>query len=264
MDCCSARAVAVHEPTWKGNKEGEMPEAPLPFDSTHCWSRAELIGTMQSPPCQAVASVMSYFGIPFELSKISFPFDKKALKKSPEYKKIPILFLDNIQINDSLIIARVLCELKGVYLSPADIDLLTHVNRNVMVAMEGEFMGRAPKSVQTRWINTYAPDSWAITKAVTPLFFSHVASNIQKKRPDLPRFKKTLAPLGQRLQERGPYFGGSSMNAVDAYIFGVLIWLGLGHKKYLQHFLKTAGLSAWYAAVEAQHGAFIKVCQSHL
>ena len=238
-----------------------MPEAQLPFSAVNEWAKAELLGMVMSPPCLGVMAVMDSLSMRYELTKVELPFNKKALRRSTEYKKIPILFLDDIQINDSLIIVRCLGALAGMHLSAEDVAVLELINRDLMVAMEKELFCSADKPVQQAFVDSYMPNAWAVTKMLTTPVIRYFGGKIAKKRPTL-SFKTTLMDVAGRRQ--ASFFNGATPGIVDTYLFGLLHWIGFADVKFLDQYLAPCGLADWYESMAGLSDVFLRSIVAHL
>ena len=238
-----------------------MPKAQLPFAAVNEWAKAELLGMVMSPPCLGVMAVMDSLSMPYELTKVELPFNKKALRRSAEYKKIPILFLDDIQINDSLIIVRCLGALAGQHLSAEDVAVLELINTDLMVAMEKELFCHAEKPVQQAFVEAYMPNAWAVTKMFTAPVIRYFGGKIAKQRPTL-SFKTTLMDVAERRQ--GAFYNGATPGIVDTYLFGLLHWIGFAEMKFLDQYLAPCRLADWYESMAGQSDGFVRSIVAHL
>ena len=82
-----------------------------------------------SPPCAKLRMVFEFYGVDYQCYK--------GPRKGSEYKKIPVIVFNNVQINDSFIILKSLAKiLDGVPLSPELLELEEMTTFGVMIAME--------------------------------------------------------------------------------------------------------------------------------
>ena len=85
------------------NKEKEDLIEPLPYWNKNDLKEVILYGSVSSPPCTKIMSILTYHSIQYKLIS--------SLKKDSEYKKVPVLMLNGRQINDSFIIVRNLAKI---------------------------------------------------------------------------------------------------------------------------------------------------------
>lgn len=113
------------------NKEKEDLKEELP-----AWTNADLTDVVlyqgkMSPPCCKIRAVLNYYRVPYRIVEGKMP--------DSDYKKIPVLLVNDHQINDSFIMVKSLAPVLGAEkLSP---ELLAVENMNtyhLMVALEAE------------------------------------------------------------------------------------------------------------------------------
>ena len=85
------------------NKEKEDLAEPLPDWTKEDLKEVSLHGGNLSPPCAKIVSILHHHNIQFKLVK-------GAPKKST-YKKVPVIILNDRQINDSFIIIKNLAKI---------------------------------------------------------------------------------------------------------------------------------------------------------
>ena len=100
------------------------------------WTKADLkdvvlYNTQLSPPCTKIRTIFQYHNVKF--SKID------GAKKDSDYKKIPVLMLNGVQINDSFIMVKNLSPiLYGKPLTEDEIKFEEEMTFGLMVALESQ------------------------------------------------------------------------------------------------------------------------------
>ena len=117
----------------KAQEEKQDLETPLPNWTKDDLKEVVLHNSYMSPPCVKVRCILQHNGIKFQV------IDGK--KKDSEYKKIPVLLLNGVQINDSFIMVKNLAPiLYGKALTEEEIKFEEEMSYGLMIAMESQMM----------------------------------------------------------------------------------------------------------------------------
>eukprot|EP00854_Cymbomonas_tetramitiformis_P005034 gene5034-6135_t len=113
------------------NKEKEDLKEPLTITSKDQITKVVLHQSHVSPPCCKIRAILKRYDVPFEIVE--------GKKPDSDYKKIPVLMVNERQINDSFIMVKSLAPiLDGQALSPELLELEELNTFGLMIALELE------------------------------------------------------------------------------------------------------------------------------
>jgi len=110
-------------------KEDLIEELPASWTKPGSLGKVLLYQNPVSPPCVKLRLIFEFYGVDYQCMQ--------GKKKDSEYKKIPVIVFNNVQINDSFVIVKSLAKvLDGEPLTPALLELEEMTTYGVMIAME--------------------------------------------------------------------------------------------------------------------------------
>jgi len=241
------------------NDEREDLTTPFPSDWTKdSLKDIKLHGMHASPPCAKIRAILDLAGVTYE--RIS------GKVKGSDYQKVPVVFVNDRQINDSHIIVKTLAPiLFETALSEKDIELEKMLTYGMMISFEKECFGNPIAIKQmlgasglmtgaTGWmLNNMVPFQWLGSKAV---------AKFTEKHPDLLSPLEYCTKLKSELDERGStYLSGNDdkPGIMDASAYGVLcVFVGKNDEKddstikFAKEAMTKSGLDDWYNRTQKQ------------
>ena len=233
----SAVATAVATTNTTETKEA-IPMDALPFD------KVTLYQYDVCPFCNKVKAMLDFHGVPYDVVEVN-PLTKGEMKFSKDYKKVPILVVDDEQINNSSEIMRWLEEKV-----PSAMQLKKKNGTNKSTSKQSEKELFWMKWVDDRFVHVVTPNiyrTWGeafdsfdyITVRGNFNFFERqavrlsgavsmylISQNVLKKRHGIEDERKELfSDLNKWTTEAvggNAFCGGSNPNLADLAVFGVL------------------------------------------
>lgn len=221
------------------NDEKEDVSPPLNYTSKEDLKNVVLHGAHASPPCIKIRLLLKYYGVNFTTTT------KKA---GGSYKKVPVLKINDRQINDSYIIFKNLIPiLSGEVFAEEWQNKITY---ELQPSIEAESFGDT-KGDMHKFATKGAGYPGCIVCCIAGSMGPKIARKIREKNPGLPRSvevgKQFLAAIGDKA-----FFGGEKPGQVDIAYYGTLLgFVHCGCTASSTH-LEDAGLQQWWSQM-AQH-----------
>lgn len=191
------------------------------------------------PFCNKVKAMLDYHGVPYDVVEVN-PLTKSEMKFSTEWKKVPILMIDDEQLNDSSAIMREIekrvgakgagsgwggksaAEKESEWLAWVDDRFVHVVTPNIY-----RTWGEAFRSFD--YITERGNFNWAERQAVRvsgAVSMYLIAQNVLKKRHGIEDEREELYKCLRRWSEEAvgkqPFCGGDKPNLADLAVFGVM------------------------------------------
>mmetsp|Transcript_69839 Transcript_69839/g.158466 ORF Transcript_69839/g.158466 Transcript_69839/m.158466 type:complete len:310 (+) Transcript_69839:69-998(+) len=242
----SSTAPGQGAQSWVPNEEGSDLAQPLPFKSKEELKDVKIYQIRGSPPCHTVQCFLAYGGIDFTPVEIGI-LTKRHIRWS-NYKKIPIVTFNGLQVNDSLIVLKALTPMVfGRDATPAELAMMKVVNTEVMLEFECQLFGS--REATSRFCDVAFSEvtsgpllKWFVVSRV-PSF----ADRIRAKKPAL----LSLAEYGKQFREglQGTFFGGEGPGPADVQLWSLIYQAERLGLPFFEAWLSDTGLGGWYAAV---------------
>lgn len=226
-----------------GNKEREDVKLPETWKSVGDLGELTLYQQKISPPCCKLRMIFKWYNVPFKI--IDGP------KSDSDYKKIPVVVVNGMQINDSFIVVKSLASiLDGQPLSPELVAVEEMTTFGLMMALELD----VTKSCLE--IQKCAPmldglmccGLWSLSCIIC----CFAPGMISSKNPDL----KSLAAyrsLYVKALNGNQFFHGSKPGIVDVSLCGVLSPFVRAGNSCVPEFLGDGGeMFEWYARMSTR------------
>uniref|UniRef100_A0A7S4PB60 GST N-terminal domain-containing protein n=2 Tax=Guillardia theta TaxID=55529 RepID=A0A7S4PB60_GUITH len=191
-----------------------------------------------------VRSFLAYAGIAHQSILVSMP-GKKEIKWS-KYKKVPIVTVNGLQINDSYIIFKELSRIIfGRQLSESESRQVHEVTYGLLLAYEAEIFGN--EESRSRFIATFLKGNCCFTCFIVPLIrhmLSKAPAKIKKSNPGL----KSLDEYGKKIRSEmaGTFIGGSQPGPVDVMVWGLVEQARHIEVKTMESWLSRTDLMPWF------------------
>lgn len=220
------------------------------------------------PSCNKVKSLFDYLNLPYKQVEVD-PLSKKQISFSTDYRKVPILKMDEEQVNDSnAIIDRVLERMRELeLLDEKDLNQLregargkavveewtTFADKQLAVLMYPNLCASF-SSASTAFGYAYTVDSFSFARKVLIHVLGTLAAragsgrlkkkyNIVNEREEL---RAVVAKWASHLGE-AQYHGGEQPDMADLCVFGVIRSVE-GHPMHTD-LLATTDIGPWYEAM---------------
>jgi len=247
-----------------------VPMASLPFQ------KVTLYQYDVCPFCNKVKAMLDFHGVPYDVVEVN-PLTKSEMKFSKEYRKVPVLVVDETQINNSRDIMRWLedrvpsaKELKkrnGTH----KINSANQRKEETWLAwVDDRFVHVVTPNIYRTW--TEAFDSFQyitergnfnflerqavrVSGAVSMYLISH---NVLKKRHGIVDERKELYGdlkkwMDEAVGEKQPFCGGQSPNLADLAVFGVMRAVKT-FQTFQDAMAEVPKAEAWYRRMEKEVG----------
>jgi hypothetical protein len=133
---------------------------PLPIRAKSEITKIKLYENQGSPPCCAVRAFLALADVPYETVEVGFT--SKSEIDFSTYKKVPIITVNGLQINDSAIIIKVLTPICfGRALSDVEQVQVNETTTKGMLAYEAELFGN-DKNIE-KFLQRYIKDDGCLT-----------------------------------------------------------------------------------------------------
>lgn len=227
------------------NEEREDLQEPLNFTPEQL-RKVILYQTEMSPPCTKIKTMLTYFRIPFEVREGKHP--------TSDYKKIPVLELNDRQINDSHVIMKNLTEiLIGVPMTPEEVSWERRITYEFQPAFEVELLGNRRDFAKLWSRATDFIGGWqtSVIGSVTPILYEVYGFLFKQRYPEMQlpssSFGKDFrAELGDRL-----FFHGDQPGPIDLSLYGTYSYFT--DCTSADRFLSSSGLEEWHERM-AEYG----------
>jgi len=224
------------------NEEGEALTAPLNFtrDEFAAFGSQRVILYQQdlSPPCAKIRALLLYYGIPFMTIPGRHP--------TSEYKKIPVLEINGLQINDSHIIMTSLAPvLTGRLPTEEEIAWSEKLTFEFLPAFEVELAGDgndiAALTEMTQGFRRFIID------LVTPVLGAFIGAVFRSRYP---KMKLPSSIYGKEFRQAlgdKPFFHGDQPGPIDLSVYGTYCAFidKIGNCRSAARFLQDSGLESW-------------------
>lgn len=221
------------------------------------------------PYCNEVKSLLDYMGLPYKQVEVD-PLSKAELKFSTTYRKVPIMMMDNKQVNDSKVIMDTLIQrlTDDGLISAESLKQLTSGSRGNKVVEE--WVDWASKklavlmypnlcaSVSSAWKAfdyVHQVEGWGAAKrtliqVVGTLAMRAGSSRLKKKYAIEDERQALLSTLASWSKQLGGdvFHGGSSPDLADVCVFGVIDAVK-GMPLHVDVLNNTA-IGPWYQAMQ--------------
>lgn len=215
------------------NDEKEDISPPLECKTKDDIRSVVLHGNHASPPCIKIKLYLIHYGVPFELST------KKA---GGDYKKVPVLKINDRQVNDSFII------LKNLVPILCDEEFAEEWQRKITFelqnSIEAESFGDTPGDMK-RYATKLAGIPGCIACCIAGPFGRKIAKKIRANNPNL----RPSVEVGKEFvaaMESKQFFGGDKPGQIDMAYYGTLLGFKTAGCQAVENHLQDAGLSEWY------------------
>eukprot|EP01006_Ploeotia_vitrea_P045891 TRINITY_DN66977_c7_g1_i1.p1 TRINITY_DN66977_c7_g1~~TRINITY_DN66977_c7_g1_i1.p1 ORF type:complete len:253 (+),score=24.52 TRINITY_DN66977_c7_g1_i1:47-805(+) len=213
-----------------------------------------------SPPCGKITAYCKYHNLPLTTVLVNV-LSKAEIKWSKDYRKVPIMKIDDRQVNDSSVILETLeSELMGrSELTEAEKKWTKWVNDRFMWAFEvgmfsnsktaADVLSKSANNPATGWF------TGTILKYVAPSMITSTAGKIKKNHgltdESLSECWKELAD-GLKEKHPEPFLNGQEPGMGDIEVFGVT--QAVKHSKFLATQIAGAApeVQTWYQAMIEQ------------
>ncbi|CAJ1355944.1 unnamed protein product [Effrenium voratum] len=192
-----------------------------------------------SPPCVKLRTMFRYFGLPFRTVNGRHP--------TSDYKKIPVLVINDRQINDSHVIIKTIVPwFTGQQLTPEEINWEKRITYEFQPAFEVELVGNE-RDVALLWARaTNFIGGWqrGVIGLVSPILRLVVESLFKSRYPnmELPSSKFGLsfrAAMGDK-----DFFHGDKCGPIDLSLFGT--YAAFAECNATARFLQASNLEDWH------------------
>mmetsp|Transcript_59503 Transcript_59503/g.87219 ORF Transcript_59503/g.87219 Transcript_59503/m.87219 type:complete len:261 (+) Transcript_59503:97-879(+) len=229
---------------WVPNEEGEDPKESLPFTNKNDLTTVKLYQMGGSPPCIMVQAMFSYADINYEKVDVSFPL-KSEISWST-YKKIPIVTLNGLQVNDSYIIFKQLAPLIfGRTITESEAVQIKSVAYEAMIALEAETFENS--DALSKFVDGYVAKDCCTANTmghVIKLMLPQMASGIRSKNPDLKPFKTHCETFKAAIT--GKFVGGSEPGPYDIMMYALFAMHKHVKIDMYEEMWKELQLTEWY------------------
>uniref|UniRef100_A0A7S0NE46 GST N-terminal domain-containing protein n=1 Tax=Hanusia phi TaxID=3032 RepID=A0A7S0NE46_9CRYP len=233
---------------WQPNNEGQDLPQPLPITRKDQINHVKLYEIQASPPCVMVRALLAYGDIKYESVMVNM-MSKKELKWST-YRKIPILVINGMQINDSYIIYKELCSIVfGRTLSETEAQQIHDITYGMLLAFQSEFFGSPV--VRKKFVRLSFAGNCCFACLFHPcirMYVGRAPNRIHAAHPELQSFDF----YGKRFRSefRGTYHCGVEPGPVDIMVWaltelGKHMDLGPG----IDRWIAACDLTEWYQAI---------------
>lgn len=194
------------------NKEKEDLTEPLAVATKDDITKVVLYQSPASPPCCKIRAVLKRYEVPFETI-----YGKKP---DSDYTKIPILMVNEQQINDSYIIVKTLAPLlDGQKLSPELLELEELNTFGLQPALEIALMETA--SDLRKYSSLFGGFLGSMIFLLSCCLPFCAPNAIRKKNPEVKTVKEYGVQIAEKLKGMD-YFHGEKPGIVDVSIYGVI------------------------------------------
>ena len=194
------------------NKEGEDLPEPLPDWTKSDLKEVTLHGATLSPPTAKIISILHHHNIEYKLDG--------GKRKGSVYKKVPVLVLNDRQINDSFIIIKNLAKIvDGQELTPEEIEFEKEMTFGFMIALEAEMIGNSKS------IKMYLSKTKGGMKCFTimccnlcccaGMISSKMKTNLGLNPKEPIDFSKWLKMIEERIDTNGGFLQASEIRILD-------------------------------------------------
>uniref|UniRef100_A0A7S4JB86 GST N-terminal domain-containing protein n=1 Tax=Guillardia theta TaxID=55529 RepID=A0A7S4JB86_GUITH len=234
---------------WEPNNEGEDPPQPFSLKSKDEIHTVKLYQFEASPPCAIVRALLAWAEVPYDVVQVNYPF-KSEISWS-KYQKIPILVVNDMQVNDSFIIAKCLSPcLFGREATQHELNLMKEITFGVMVAVEIELF--SDDKDRSNFVDAFFSDdccSQTFVKPLVLLMVSQAPDRIRKSKPEV----KPLSEYGETFKKglQGNYIGGSSVGPADLMLWALAEMCKHVRSTLMENWLLKNDLTGWYERVAA-------------
>jgi len=235
------------------NREKEEIELP------ETWTQADLkevklYGMYMSPPCVKVRTVLDFYKVPYTNIDGSKPDSK--------YKKIPVLDIGNVQINDSFVMVNALAPvLQGVPYTPEEKKLEEVTTFGLMLAMEAEVVAETCGGglrgcgwhIATRMgckgcciCCAFFSLGCCITCCKSNSFKSGFSSKCLKMTGEELRTALEYSEYYAGILGDSPFFHGAEIGLIDVSLFGVVVFFVEAENEAGTDFLSNPKIRQWF------------------
>lgn len=221
------------------NPEGVDPVPALDWTSAADFGDVVLYGTQASPPTVKIQTYLAFYKVPHK-------FLESKLKPKTDYKKVPVMFVNGRQVNDSYIIVKHLVPaLAGKY----DEEWEEKITFQLQPSIEHSLSLPDAK----RWMSE--PHGFGIPCILLPFLASFILNSIKQKIEANPRYI-VRPPLEVALEfAKGfgdnPFFHGDAPGQVDLSFYGTCATFFVAGCEGVRAMLQDAQLEPWWRQMEA-------------
>jgi glutathione S-transferase len=216
------------------NEEGEDIKEPLGLTRDDL-EKVVLYGQDASPPCVKIQTMLDYYGVPFEMVKGRHP--------TSDYKKIPVIELNDRQVNDSHVIVRNLVPvLTGRALTEEELEWERRITFEFQPSFEVELFGNGGDLA--KFVGAEGWQAGLLGLASGPLS-ALVGSVFRSRYGDFPAAAAWGRDFQQALGDR-PFYHGEAPGPVDLSLYGTYVRFEEKGCQTSADFLGDSGLRAWH------------------
>ena len=217
------------------------------------------------PFCNRVKAVLDYLRIPYKVVEVN-PLTKGEISFSKDYKKVPIVVFDGLQVNDSSPIiehitedvlkgsSKMMKEHSGLFTKDTDKwgewsekRLAVYLYPNITRSMEEswECFG------YTEDVSEWSPVNRVGTRVMGTLAMTMANGKIKKKYSIVDERKELQLCLNEWVEALGnkQYLHGDKITLPDLMVFGILRSIE-GLSTFVEMMANNPALEAWFKRVE--------------
>lgn len=214
------------------NDEKEDVSPPLECKTKDDIKSIVVHGSHASPPCIKIKLYLIHYGVPFEFST------KKA---GGDYKKVPVLKINDRQVNDSYIILKNLVPLLcGEEFAE---DWQRKITFELQPSIEVEVLGEAPET--KKFLTKLAGVPGCVACCIAGPVGRKIVKKIRAAYPDI----RPSVEVGKEFvsaMDGKPFFGGDQPGQIDMAYYGTLLPFKFSGCQAAENHLQDAGLKEWY------------------
>jgi microsomal prostaglandin-E synthase 2 len=264
-------AVAAGVAAEPARAKEAVPIASLPFQ------KVTLYQYDVCPFCNKVKAMLDFHGVPYDVVEVN-PLTKSEMKFSKEYRKVPVLVVDDAQINNSGDIMRWLEDnvpsaiaLRKRNGTSRDGSLAKEKEAKWMAWVDDRFVHVVTPNIYRTWqeafnsfdyitergnFNFFERQAVRVSGAVSMYLIAH---NVLKKRHGiederLELYKDLETWTTEAVGDKAPFCGGNNPNLADLAVFGVMRAVKT-FETFDDAMRASPRTQAWYKRMEKEVGA---------
>ena len=240
------------------------PQEKLPF------SKVTLYQYDVCPFCNKVKAYLDYRGIPYDIVEVN-PLTKSEIKFSKEYRKVPIVTVDDEQLNDSAHIIATLDERLGKIAPPGFIGgkAMTEKEEKWAKWVDAWFVHVITPNIYRTWAEAFksfdyiterGKFGWVERQSVRlsgAVSMYLISQNVLKKRHGIEDERLELYKALEDWMENGvggaAFCGGDKPNVADISVFGVLRAVKT-FETFDDALANVKSVEGWYRRMEKEVG----------
>lgn len=222
------------------------------------------------PFCNKVKAYLDYRGIPYDIVEVN-PLTKSEIKFSKEYRKVPIVMVDDEQLNDSAHIIATLDERLGKIAPPGFIGgkAMTEKEEKWAKWVDAWFVHVITPNIYRTWAEAFksfdyiterGKFGWVERQSVRlsgAVSMYLISQNVLKKRHGIEDERLELYKALEDWMENGvggaAFCGGDVPNVADISVFGVLRAVKT-FETFEDALANVKSVEGWYRRMEKEVG----------